>query len=68
MAQANKLDGLQLDLLTATQRIRQIWDESGGTTSLGEFLMGRLFTCDLPRLESHLTEETKRWAAEQEDS
>lgn len=58
--------GLQLDLLTACQRIRQVWEEDGGGTSLGELLMQRLFTCDLPRLEGYLTAETLAWADEQD--
>jgi hypothetical protein len=49
-------EGLQLDLLTAVLRMRQIRDEGS------EFILYRLLTCDLPRLEQYLEPETLRWA------
>lgn len=59
--------GLQLDLLSAVTRLRQVraylnraadWDED----LIGDVLV-RLMECDLPRLEGHLTADTRDWAA-----
>lgn len=59
-------DGLQLDLLTAVARLRQLQDveyyERGD-----HWLMHRILNCDLPRLEGHLTPETIAWQKTYED-
>jgi hypothetical protein len=51
--------GLQLDLVTVVARLRQI-KADGGCGFYGEplalLLWDRVMTCDLPRLEGHLTE------------
>lgn len=51
-------EGLQLDLLTAVARMRQIRDEPDSS----ELILYRLLTCDLRRLESYLTPETLAWS------
>lgn len=59
---AQPIEGLQLDLFTACVRIRQLYAEDDNR----HWLLERLFTCDVPRLEGYLTDETKAWAAEME--
>lgn len=59
--------GLQLDLLTAVQRLRQVREEitHDGSTERGGQLLARVIMWDLPRLEGQLTAETRDWAARQ---
>jgi hypothetical protein len=54
------LDGLELDLASAVARLRQLRDEGwdAGLLELNPFgalLLERVLTCDLPRLEQHIT-------------
>jgi hypothetical protein len=49
--------GLQLDLLTALQRIMQVDREE---TPEG-FMWHRVVTCDVPRLTKYLAPETIAW-------
>jgi hypothetical protein len=65
MTMARPPEGLQLDLLTVCQRLRQIQEEREDGLWL---LWDRILTCDLPRLESHLTPETVEWWLDQEYS
>lgn len=53
--------GLQLDLLTAVLRLRQVRDSQPGL--MREHLVERLATCDLPRLAGYLNADTRDWAA-----
>lgn len=57
--------GLQMDLLTVVLRLRQYRDElAAGRDGFAWWLMdARILGCDLPRLEGHLTAETRDWAA-----
>jgi hypothetical protein len=51
---------LQLDLFCVVSRLSQLRDERGSV--LAELLIDRLLSCDLPRLERHITPETATWA------
>lgn len=53
-------DDLQLDLLSVIARIRQLREE--GWFESSHFIWHRIETCDLPRLEGHLTPEVAKWA------
>ena len=69
MAEDEAPGGLQLDLVSVVARLRQIRDEGGiPGSSLAEFLWDRVMTCDLPRLENHLTPATVAWMKRQEES
>lgn len=47
---------LQVDLATAVARLRQI---RGDGYDNGHWLLDRVITCDLPRLERHLSAEAR---------
>ena len=67
----NAPTGLQLDLLSVVARLRQIREDDGSGmygSDLTTLLWERVMTCDLPRLESHLTPETVAWMERQEES
>lgn len=55
--------GIQLDLLSAIVRLRQIGEElEAGRDGFAMWLLtDRVLTCDVPRLESHLTDATRTW-------
>jgi len=62
---------LQLDLLSIVARLRQIREDDGSGfygSDLTTLLWNRIMTCDLPRLESHLTPETVAWMERQEEN
>lgn len=52
-------DDLQLDLLTVVARIRQLNEEMWWDND--HLIWRRIVECDLPRLESHLHPDVKRW-------
>jgi hypothetical protein len=54
------LDGLQIDLASTVARLRQLRDEQATLWRGNETVFERLLTCDLPRLESHLSPEALR--------
>ena len=54
--------GLQLDLLCTVERLRQLRDEDAHLAEGTCCVFDRLLTCDLPRLESYLTDDTVAWA------
>jgi hypothetical protein len=65
--------GLQLDLLSIIARLRQIREDdcafmTGSEHGLTVLLWERIMTCDLPRLEGHLTPETVAWMERSEES
>lgn len=49
--------GLQLDLATLVARLEQIREEGYDN---GHWLVDRVITCDLPRLERHLSGEARQ--------
>ena len=53
------LEQLQLDLAGAVARLRQVRDEFGGDFGAAGVIGMRVLTCDLPRLEKHLTDEAR---------
>jgi hypothetical protein len=55
------LEGLQLDLATVVLRLRQLRHEQARLWQGNATVFNRLLTCDLPRLESHLTAATLAW-------
>lgn len=53
---------LDLDLLSAVARIRQLQEE--GVETCSGLILDRLITCDMPRLFSHISDEATAWAKE----
>ncbi len=53
--------GLQLDLLTALQRIMQVHREE----EPDGLIWHRVITCDVPRLTGHLTPKTIAWVRQE---
>jgi hypothetical protein len=54
---------LQFDIAVVVLRLRQIEARGCFATELGELLLKQVLTHDLPRLESHLTADTRDWFA-----
>lgn len=57
-------EGLQLDLATACLRMQQIFDELGNDVYKIGDIGARIFTCDLPRLKQHISNDTMAWLEE----
>jgi hypothetical protein len=64
-----RLDPFQLDLLCAIVRLEQIEQELGENVpdGIGGHLLERVFTCDVPRLRSYLSDEALAFEAELEE-
>lgn len=72
MAEEALVSGLQLDLVTVVARLRQVKRavDDGGSGFYGDdcsVVFERIFTCDLPRLEGHLTAEARELLARAEE-